>query len=726
MDIQIISSHYFWYILLTIIGVVVGVISYRQSFPPLRRFQRIILSILRSAMIVLLGVFLIEPLLNIYTTKVVTPQLAVIVDLSRSMSVEDGGVTRIERVNALLNSQLPVIGHRYKVFGFSTSLSEASGIPSASDISGDATSIANALTEFGKRSDIDNFGALLIATDGRQNLGEDPVEIASRLNMPVFTLTVGESVDEKNLAIDDIYCPAIAYSGADFKVEAELSASGLGTGKSRLTLKMGSTGVADRIFELPEQGRNVKVSFDVRAPEPGNYEYQLTTPIFEGEAKEVDNERLFAVRVLKNKLKILLISSGLDWELKFTKQMLSIFEEFDVDAVFPETGGRYSNPGTPQGLDGLNKYDVIVVVNSSPAEILVAAADLKKYISEGGSLIYMAGFDAANDIRLFEGILPVKALNARIDNAEYFFEPSPTRKQHAAILMDEDPDLSARTWHAMPPFSSLLVNFEPAGDVLIEAGVSSRDSVIVRKEAGDGQSMILPVLTVGVSGRGHVAAITGFPLWRCFFGSVGNSRQARAMPEFWRNLVKWAAATDEMENFKIITDRKVYRLGEPVRLTGYLYDESNRPKNGALVTLTINAEDDPTDIKDVVLPQIDNGIYSDEARSLPPGRYEFRGSAAAYDDTLGKAAGKFTIEDFSLEMASNAPDYNLTRRLADGTNGRPFTAQDFGQFTQGLRLEAYSRENQATIRPFGVPWLLGIIIVGLCLEWSLRKRFRLP
>lgn len=706
------------------IGLGAGIASYRRSFPPLGKLKRFALSVLRATMITLIGLLLIEPLLNIYSTRTVNPELAVLVDISQSMSMKDSDISRSAQAGELIGRQLSGIKDEYKIFEFSSDLKETGALPGEEAVSGEATSIADALSELGRRNDFRDFGAVMLVTDGRQNLGDDPVEIGARLGLPIYTLTVGARIDEKNLSIDNIIYPAVAYSGADFRVEAELSANGLTAGKSRLSLRQGSTAAADEAFDIPQENRKVLVAFDVKAPEPGNYEYTLSAPVFEGEASKVDNERLFAIRVLKNKLKILLISSGLDWEYKFIHQMLERYEEFEVDAVNPESGGRFSDPGTPQGVDGLKKYDVILMIDSSPAEIRISTVDLKKYVGGGGSLIYVAGADATDDIRMFEGILPIKTGNVRLDNGEYFFEPSPTRKQHAAIMMDEDPDVSLRIWHSYPPFTSLLSNLEPTGEVLLEAGSTARDSALTSKSSPGGA--VRPVLTVGSSGRGHVAAITGFPWWRSFFGSVDNQRLANAMPEFWRNLVKWSAATEEMRNFRIITDRKVYRLGEPVRFTGYLYDESNRPKNGALVSLRVNAQNDATIIKDVALPQVDNGIYSGDIASLPSGHYEYKALAAAFGDTLGKTDGNFAVESFSLEMASTAPDYNLTRRLSEGTGGKAYTAENIDRFSQDLRLEPYAQESLASIRPFGMPAILVVLVVGLCLEWALRKRFRLP
>lgn len=727
MEIQLTSPHIFWYALITLIGLAAGVLSYRRSFPPLGRYQRIFMASLRVIMIILLGIFLVEPLINLYSTLTVKPQLAVLMDTSRSMSVKDDAASRISVADQLAGEALAKIKSEYDVFAFSDRLRETNGLPEESEIAGEATSISNALNDLGSRGDLEKYGAAIIISDGRQNLGEDPLTAASKLGMPVYSLTLGRAVAEKNLAIDNVIYPAIAYSGVDFKVEAELSASGLPAAKSRISIKLSSQMLADKPFDIPQEGRQAKIEFDIKASEPGNYEYSISTPVLDGEDNRVDNERLFAVRVLKNKIRIFLGAPSLDWEFKFIKQALSRFDEFDVDAVYPGTTGGFTEPGTPRGLDGLKAYDAVIMINSAPAALRISPIDLKKYVDEGGALIYLGGAGSTGDIKLYDGLLPLKADRPYILEGEYFIEPSPTQKQHAAIMLDEDPDQSVRIWHSLPPLKSLLTDYEATGQVLLEVSSGRRDSTRApRLKAPAPITDVRPVLIVSKYGRGRVAALTAFPWWRPYFGAVRDGLAGTAVPDFWRNLLKWASATDQLENFKVITDRKVYRFGEPVRATGYLYDESNRPRNGAYVSLSFFPQGDETSVKDVVLPPADNGIYSEAISALGPGKYEFTATASAYGDTLGRTGGSFTIENFSLEMASSSPDYDLTRRIAEATGGKAYTADDFNLFPEQLKLEPYTKEKQAVIRPFGTPALVIILLAGLCLEWGLRKRFRLP
>ena len=120
------------------------------------------------------------------------------------------------------------------------------------------------------------------------------------------------------------------------------------------------------------------------------------------------------------------------------------------------------------------------------------------------------------------------------------------------------------------------------------------------------------------------------------------------------------------------------------------------------------------------------GIYNGRLESVAPGKYRFEAVALSYGDTLGRTSGEFTIEEYSLEMTSSSPDYNLTGRIAEVTGGKAYTRENFSGFAENLVLEPHVETRLSLIRPFGTTSILIIILAGLCIEWGLRKRFRLP
>jgi len=714
MEILVLSKYWYWYLLLTATGLAVGIYSYRSSYPPLNKTWRVLLSTLRGIATVILGLLLIEPLITDISEHTVRSRLAVLIDDTSSMGIKNDGESRIERSDSLAAGILRQIKQPYDLYTFSKGEIKSDEFPGVDDLRGDATSISGALNNLASSRDFHEYGAMLLVTDGHHNLGRDPVDEASKLDIPVYTLTVGQETAERNVSISNLDFPAVAFSEAKFKVEAELSARGLENGKSRVIVKEGDKTVGSKMIDLPSEGRAVKVDFEIEAPEPGNVEYHVSTPVLEGETKTADNERIIIVRVLKSKINILLGASALNWEFKFIKQALNRSEEMNVDAVYPEAPGRFSSPGVPGNLDGLNRYDVIIFDDCSPNDLRISLSDLKSFVAAGKSIIYVAGINFKTNINRFGDLLPLEAGNVSLLENEFFYNPVHNYRQHAALVLDDNPDESVRLWNSLPPFTDMVTGIKPTGETILEG------------RTGGGQTAVYPLLTVGESGGGRVAAITGFPLWKSYFGSADLEGLSGVIPTFWENLVRWCSSSEVDENFKILTDQKVYRLGEPIQFTGYLNDESNAPRNGALITLSVSPEDNQVEFRDATLTQIDNGIYRGELESPGAGKYKYSATALSYGDTLGRYSGEFVVESFSLEMASGAPDYNLTKRIAEVSGGRAYDAGDIGEFPDDLKLSPYVETELSQIRLFGLPYILAFILVLLCVEWGLRKRFKLP
>jgi hypothetical protein len=714
MEADLLSKYWFLYSILAIIGIGVGIFSYRRSFPPLGKITRILLAVIRGIVIVILGLFLIEPVIDIQSTRSIEPGLDVLIDDSGSMEIADGGRSRIDIADSLRLAVLADMQVKAQSFLFSDSLQRMEDGGRVLNAGGDATSISGALEDIGSAAGFEETGAVLLITDGRQNLGEDPVSAAMKLNIPVYTLTVGKAVEERNISVDEVSSPAVVYSGDEFTLKAHVRATGIEVPTSTIFLKLDGKTIADRKFQIPGEGRMTEVEMNMTAPDPGEYEYTVSIPALDGEIESADNERSFVVRVLKSKVRILLGTSSLDWEYAFLKQALSRYDDFEIEAVYPAGHGRFSSTVASGGQKGLAGYDVIILVNSSPSGIRLQVGDLKKAVDDGASLIYVAGADCLVDMQRFDDLLPLDLRRPELVGGEFFFDVPPAYRQHAAIQLDDNPELSVRLWNSLPPFDRAVSDASPTGDVLLEAGT----------RLSGGRS--LPVLTVKQYGAGRVAAITGFPLWRSYFGSSRDESLAEAIPTFWGNLVRWMAETERTENFKVITDRKVYRLGEPVRMTARVYDEAGRPRNGALVTVSVSSDKKEMPEREAALTQSGDGTYTGTISSLPPGSYSFISLALSYGDTLGTVTGDFKIEKSSLEMLSRAPDYGLTRRISEATGGVAYTTDDFGNFANDLHLTTYVRESHARIQPFGTTFFLLIVLAGLAIEWGLRKRFKLP
>jgi len=714
MEIQILADYWFWYALLAIAAAGLGLFSYRTSYPPIKTAWRVFLAVLRTLAIIILGTILLEPLINMFSTSTIQPKLAVLFDNSKSMDMPLENKTRLDIAGASTDSILNQLDLPYDLYVFSSDLNITNALPDRIDSTGDATSISRAFQKFFAQSDLEQYGAILLVTDGNQNLGQDPIDQALKLNMPISTFTVGNNIEEINLTVESIDFPPVAYAGDNFTVNVEISAKGIINKRSKIDLKYGNKIIVSKSFDVPEDGRRMNIALEGQISEPGNVELSISASSFADETNHSDNSRTILMRILKAKVKVLLGTSSLNWDFKFINQSLGKFDEFEIDAIYPKGAGRFSGPGPPSGLDGLKKYDVLILVDCGPGALRITPSDLKRYVGSGGSLIYVPGSDFNSDYQSFGDLLPFEFKNPGYYESEYFISTSTLKRQHSIVLLDENPDVSDNIWRSMPPVSFIITGVYPFGEILLE---------VISPQIKNAPQ---PFLVVNEYEQGKVAAFAGFTMWQSQFSSSNDDDLKAAFPDFWRNLIRWASLNDEGSNFKVINNHDVYRLGEPVNLTGYLSDESNKPKNGALISISIFEKDKTVEIKDAILSQIDLGVYQGEITGLPAGEYIFKAMATSFDDTLGRTDGAFIIEKYSLEMSSSSPDYNLTSRIAAATGGTAYNIDNIAGFNSDFSLEKYTKESVIRIRPFGTMLFLIILITAFCVEWGVRKKFRLP
>ena len=139
MEISLLSRFWFWYLLLTVIAAAVAIYSYRRSYPPLSRGWRISLAVLRGIATLLLGLLLLEPLIDFRSDRVIKSKLAVLVDDTPSMGVAAEGVPRIQLADSLVSGAIAGTGGDYDIYTFSSNGIKASNLPGDSDLTGDAT-----------------------------------------------------------------------------------------------------------------------------------------------------------------------------------------------------------------------------------------------------------------------------------------------------------------------------------------------------------------------------------------------------------------------------------------------------------------------------------------------------------------------------------------------------------------------------------------------------------
>lgn len=631
--------------------------------------------------------------------------------------------------------------------------------------SGPGTDIWGALRE--TLDSANRLGAIVLVSEGQHNGGEDPVELARRageLDIPIFTIGVGDPTPARNLTVVDVTVRSQAYPDEPFEIETLLQANlppedAARGGKLKVDLVQEridpATGdrrdpqiVESREVDLPEKSGRLRVDFSHVLREPGQYVYTLKAAELDRETDVEDNVRTSAVlKVVDEKVRVLLIAGLPSWDYQQVQRLLqrdaSIRLSCWLQSMDEERQQEGDEPITdlPRTLAELGEYNVIILVDPNPEEFDEAWIEgLQQFCrNKAGGVLYMAGpqytaeFITMNRLRGFLEMLPVKFGDAAsIAASQVIAEANDAgggmvlvnyNLDHPVMSFSADSAENLSRWNQMPGFTW---NFptesaKPMARVLLERGSQS---------GGEGNQ---PALVAGRFGAGSVLYFGFQGTWR--WRRVG--LQAQFFDRFWIQVIRYLVENRSLQGSRrgfIDCDQPEYELGSKVTLLARFLDEQFQPS--ALPTLQAIISDDQRRQQKVNLQLIPG----------QPGQYE--GSFAAtrtgsFEVTLdvpgsGGEAGEQLIETATLRVVPPSAEANaywlnekLLREIAEQSGGKYFRLTDLSQLPAALPSLETRAEFNSPPRPVWdlnrltryLALLVPVALLGF--EWAVRKWFKL-
>ena len=84
------------------------------------------------------------------------------------------------------------------------------------------------------------------------------------------------------------------------------------------------------------------------------------------------------------------------------------------------------------------------------------------------------------------------------------------------------------------------------------------------------------------------------------------------------------------------------------------------------------------------------------------------------------------MDRWSLEEARALPDSATLASIAQATGGTSGSADDVAAWARGLQSQGAVRGRTTSVRLWESPWIFGLIVGLLTLEWIWRRRRGLP
>jgi len=718
-----------------------------------RRGRRAALLALRAGAALLALFLLAEPAVELLRTARVRNRFAVLVDGSRSMNypLEPGGPSRARAAAEFLadhRSELSRLTDRVdlEVYAFGGDVAAVSpeqaarGVPATAgktDVLG-ALEAVNAGAGGAAAASGRKLAGALVVSDGADNgalqegvAGPSAARLRA-LGFPVNAVALGRDAP-RDLAIERVAVDDFAFVRNTVKVDATLRVRGFSDQTVQVVLRREGSVVAQASVQL-ERGRDrYAVPLAFAPDETGTFVFTVSTPVLPGEAVAENNSRSFVLRVIRDRVRVLMVAGRPSWDVRFLRGLLK--QDPNVDLVsFFILRTNTDTPGSQDELslipfpvaeifgEQLHTFDAVLFVNFAYGpyrglEIDRFLPNIRDYVRSGGALAMIGGEQSFGDggygdTPLAE-VLPVEPLDGTPEaEGEARVHLTPEGRRHPVTALAAGEGQSEAAWAALPPVTAVnLTRALPPGRgaaVLLEA-----PSVQV-------QGRPAPLVAVREVGQGRTLAVATDASWRWGFVAAESGEGNRAYLRFWNAALRWLVKDPALAPLQVEPDAPAVEPGAPVGVTVTSRNPDFGPAAGRKLSAALVSEDGRQVAQGVAVAGAD-GTARIELVPPGPGAYKIVSRAEGAPDA---ATAAVAVRGAGPEDADAAPRPALLQAVAETTGGGFSTLPD-GSLP---RLALNDPEVVEIGRRREVPiwdrwWTLAGLAAVLAAEWVLRRRW---
>lgn len=770
-----------WVLILIVLPLVVGVAWWSYSgLQRLERGPRIALSVLRGLALAFCAVLLFQPAWETTKYGKTQSQVHVLIDDSASMQRRDsypdedqhaalqeltGGTpldqrTRSELTAAVLGRKgglLEQLAQQHEV-----RLYRVQRKPEPIRDLGELTARSNR-TQLGDALDLhlataggSNLDAVILVSDGRNNAGLDPVEVAARYavrGIPVHTIGVGDPTAPKNAWIVGPPGPKEALREEDVAFDVTVRAEGLAGKPTRVELHGSRDGGEARLLTtqpvtLPAGGEAQRVRLDHAFQEAGDWTLRFVVAGLPEESQQDDNEDVRFLRVSDERIRVLYVEERPRWEYRYLKNcLLRVDPSIQVQAVLFEANPRFVQEHSdeleplrdiPRTEKELLQYHVILLGDVSPERIAPTEEGVQNWLQ---MLVDFVEFGGGAGFLFGEVAMPERYRNTPVEDLlpvvledPLWLANNPPRtdtgfrplldnplQPNEILMLQRDAALNRRLWE------------EGLADLYVYHPVLRNKpgtTVLLRHPTDENQYGKRPIAVIGPYPRGRTFFMASDETWRWRYpyGEI-------YMDAFWRNVVRHLAQGRLQRRDDLIelsVDKLVVETNDKVRVMLRVHDEELQPATASEHPVFLRDQKGNVERRTLRATPGEPGTFQASFTMADPGAFSFLVFANQNPADTVQAREDVLVRLPDRELAQSSQDAETLQRIAEASSGQDGRARyvflaDAGQLARDFagRRPFENREETVTRPAWDSMWSLAVLLLLLSLEWVLRKRARL-
>jgi uncharacterized membrane protein len=710
--------------LLLFLGLAAAAYQYWLVRKRLGSPRAVVLSLLRLVALTLIISVALNPSLWTRKEQKVPQSLAILLDTSQSMDlpVASGKGSRLDEAKKiLLEGSTPLLKSlterfNIKLYGLGESLRSLGGEDlvglKAGRKEGDLAEAVESLAE--------KHSMALLFSDGNLKWKGDPLK-----RLPLVAVPLGDTKGYKDILIKAVQAPAMAFRGREVVMDVTLKGYGYKGLTFPVHLKDGGKLITAKNVSFNDPFAEVTIPLIFTPEELGPHNLSIGIPPQFGESLVSNNVVNLSLKVMKDKIRILMISGNPSLSYRFMRMALKNDPSIDLlSFVVLRTPSDIINvPLQEQSLiplpietlftKELRSFDLLIFDNL-PAHLYLKPIyfeSVREFVKGGGSFAMIGGPFFSDEGKYhgtpIEEILPVR-LNEREDyrrGASWKVGLSLAGKNHPITRLSPDEAYNLNLWQEMPSLDGInLLIAKNSGTTLLEGG--------------DGTAQ--PILTVGQYGSGRVLVLATDYSWKWYMGMVAKGKDNWPYLRLIERMVRWLTKDPSLDSIQVTLPEKRGRTGQEMEIRFKVGEEDSFSRRKGFVSLSVF---DPRGLR--IKSQIKTvGQVNEYLGSFLP---EKEGTYKLKIETPASRLEENLVVASPMEGVDAIPHPEQLQMISTSTGGRFLSRED----DLLKEITSYAKKTESRfieLRSSALwekPYTFIFILILLATEWYLRRRWGL-
>jgi hypothetical protein len=536
-----------------------------------------------------------------------------------------------------------------------------------------------------------NLGALIVVSDGLYNRGGNPLYHPFDLQVPFYSVALGDTTVRKDVRIGKINFNKVAYLGNTFPVEVTVESDQYAGTPVTFTVQQDSAVVFSRQMNITNNRFRQQAIVLLDAKRQGIQHYKIKVSRMPGEISTTNNEKDIYVEVKENKEKILILAESPHPDIAAIKQAIEQSQNYEVvSKLASEFEGK------------TDEYN-LVILHQLPG-IRYPAQDLvNKLTSSNTPLFFVLG--ATTLFPAFNKFNSGVSLNNTLG-----------KSNDAEALLNNDFSLFTLSDETRAAISNLPPLQTPFGEYKVTAGATS----LLFQKIGSVQTRT-PLLLFTEDNNRRMAVLAGEGFWRWRLEDFRMHENFRVTNELIQKTVQYLSNKEQKSKFRVNHKISIPE-NEQAQFEAEVYNDSYELVNDPEVMVVIRSKEGKS--FNYSFSKTDKSYYLN-AGYLEPGEYSYKATVKLGDKVMSKE-GAFSVFQLQQELNDLTANHSLMNALALKQGGRMFYPNQLDQLADSLLgrsdLKSVSYSNYKLQDLINLPWVFFLLLSLLSLEWFVRKR----